>query len=417
MNTFVWRDILDNSISGDKIFGGTINWIDGLYVDALYVPHSGTSGVSTIDGSGVLIGYGEKIGSLNSELIIGDYFGLLGSVGYAASLRVQSSQYGVLGLKGASLDDIMLTAAPTLISYFVPKIMFGSKTEVSPVFMAEFNGYVWAEYLQAGTVSALNGLFTESLLFYDHDTTARQIVELTVSLQALAVNLLIGSQDYPAGPTLQLPFASVKDLLPYEIDQLGTIDSVGPITNGNWGFMAMLDQALTVAADVNFNSLTLVEALEIGTILTYNGSSEDIDKDQFEVLATLGAPNTVAAKITNTYYTSEETFDIEWEKHKSMIILQFPSVVFSHASNNNIQITPATVWPDEMLSSVEVRVPCLVVSNNNTMMGYLTIPDTNSENIIVQCPDSSGVMGTGNFNATNKGVREQSTFYSTIAIP
>lgn len=280
MNTFVWRDILDNSISGDKIFGGTINWIDGLYTDALYLPHTGTAGVSTIDGSGVLIGTNEPVGSVNAELFIGDYFGLLGTVGYAASLYAASGQYGVLGLKGAVTNDIQLTASPSLLSFIVPKIVFGAKTEISSFYQTELLNSTWADALYATYINSNSGIFTSNLTFNDHDEMLREARVLTEPLQALAVHLLVGGDDYPLGPGLNEPLATLmSEVTAYEVQQLSYINTVGPITGTAWGFMASMNQAVSIDASIQFANILITNEYR------FSGMPEVIVASQFKRLA------------------------------------------------------------------------------------------------------------------------------------
>ena len=72
METSVFKDILDHSISGNKIYGGSIEWLDQLETDNLMVPssHLGTnSGLGSINGHGFNIGNLEEIGFLSAAEI------------------------------------------------------------------------------------------------------------------------------------------------------------------------------------------------------------------------------------------------------------------------------------------------------------------------------------------------------------
>ncbi len=69
MHTSVKRTILDKSISGDKIFGGSIDFVNSIYTDELYIPHVGTSGIGAINGSAFQIGTTEHIGALFAQTI------------------------------------------------------------------------------------------------------------------------------------------------------------------------------------------------------------------------------------------------------------------------------------------------------------------------------------------------------------
>jgi len=289
MQTFVWRDILDKSISGDKIFGGTIDWVDGLYTDLLIVPHTGTSGVCTIDGSGVLIGFNEKIGHLGSDLVASEYYGLIAPLGgYSATMYTQSLQYGVLSLRGAVATEILLTAAPTLLSYHTPKLVLGASTEISALYQNELNGQNWIEEIYSSYLNCVIGYFTGSLSFDDHDAIAREMRELSEPLQALAINLLVGTEDYPVGPGLLEPFATLKArVTAYAADQLYSIDNggggpaAGPISNANWAFMAGLDQYVATTSAVQFLDVFITG------LYKHSGAAADIDGTQFQRLATI----------------------------------------------------------------------------------------------------------------------------------
>jgi hypothetical protein len=144
----------------------------------------------------------------------------------------------------------------------------------------------------------------------------------------------------------------------------------------------------------------------------HNGADDD---GSCPILTTSG---TIAALISDTYYTTEQTFDIQWEKLYNTVILQLPYMVSSRGSGATLQISPATTWPAAILpDSFEPVVPLEVISNSNGHIGKILIPDTNSEDMILSCPDASGVLSAGNFNPTNKGFRLQSIFYSTKTIP
>lgn len=62
MYATVVKEILDKSLTGDKIYTGGINYVDLLVADELVVPHSGFSGTGRIDGNSFTIGSDIKIG-------------------------------------------------------------------------------------------------------------------------------------------------------------------------------------------------------------------------------------------------------------------------------------------------------------------------------------------------------------------
>jgi hypothetical protein len=83
METSVFKDILNHSIGGDKIYGGSIDWLNTLQVDNLIVPssHSGSSnGFGSIDGAGFSIGNAVSIGSVAAEIITGGAINCTGQI-------------------------------------------------------------------------------------------------------------------------------------------------------------------------------------------------------------------------------------------------------------------------------------------------------------------------------------------------
>jgi len=286
MQTFVWRDILDKSISGDKIFGGTINWIDGLYTDAIYVPHTGTSGVGTIDGSGVIIGINEMVGGVYTELAISDFVGVPALIGYGASMYVQGGSYGTILLKGIWSADIYLNAGG--ISYIIPKMIFGANSMWNSSNLFEVHGSMAAQdiVIQGGYTLSAPSATINSLNFYDHTATLINLTDVTEDLATLMGIFTIGS-------VLKEPWATINNWDDNVALALSTIP-VSPfsISGSQWGYIGDLDQALTSVSSMNFADLTLVTFLEIGTVLKYATSSSEIDKAQFEYLAALDDDHT-----------------------------------------------------------------------------------------------------------------------------
>ena len=57
MLTSVYREILDDSISGDKIYGGTIDYVNGIITNELRIPKTVGMGDGYITGESFNIGY------------------------------------------------------------------------------------------------------------------------------------------------------------------------------------------------------------------------------------------------------------------------------------------------------------------------------------------------------------------------
>lgn len=129
----------------------------------------------------------------------------------------------------------------------------------------------------------------------------------------------------------------------------------------------------------------------------------------------INTAGTISAEVRNTYYTTQADFTMYYEKIYNMVCLRFPYQVASHGSSTELQIHPDTTWPAAILAaaSEELHIPLIVISNSVQLMGSILIPDGSTEEMVLYCPNSTGELSAGNFNATNKGFRRQSIFYET----
>ena len=116
METSVFRTILDRSISGDKIYGGTIDQLNALYVDALYVPSSGSGGAGNIDGTDFTIGYNQQIGYCQADVFMSNGAGYLlrnGSGTLIAQLinSTENPNFSLFNSSSLMLCEINLSSA------------------------------------------------------------------------------------------------------------------------------------------------------------------------------------------------------------------------------------------------------------------------------------------------------------------
>lgn len=254
MNTFVWREILDNSISGDKIFGGTINWIDGIYTDQLVVPHdSGGGGVGSIDGTAFTIGITERITSVEaiSVLARGLFVWSSDYSGYAATLNATQTQYGTLNLNSATSLNVFLTANLSSRSYHIPKLIIGTSTEKSSAYKFEVpNDSSYLDYLYGLYINYTTAYFSD-LIFQDHLSTWVDIKDYTQLTDYMALGILDGG----VGPLLHTTLQELIDsVTSAEVSQLATIGN-NTISSSNWDYVRQLTQNVGVGADAVFGTI------------------------------------------------------------------------------------------------------------------------------------------------------------------
>lgn len=260
MNTYVYKEILDKSISGDKIFGGEINWIDGLYTDHLAVPHTGVGGTGSIDGSAFTIGLTEKIAYAAASVVgAGSLFVWSSDYShYAATIQSSATQYGTLHLNSASALNVFLTANLSSKSYHLPKLVIGSAAEVSSSYKfevpnASWMGYIYGLYADYGTG------FIGDLHFENHLSTWASIKTYTQLVDYLAPCLAGG-----VGPLLVSSLQKlVDDISVWQMEQIDNIEDA--ISTSNWYTVSELNQLVSIGSNVVFGDIG-------GTDITATGS-------------------------------------------------------------------------------------------------------------------------------------------------
>jgi hypothetical protein len=123
MQSYVYREILDKSINGVKIYGGIIDYIDGLLTKNLVVPNDpddDPQGTGSINGTDYKIGDKAYIKSIAAESVVSRlYLSVKNSAGTNDRfLATLSSNNGVMSLYDSSnVETIKLTARSVQFSF------------------------------------------------------------------------------------------------------------------------------------------------------------------------------------------------------------------------------------------------------------------------------------------------------------
>jgi hypothetical protein len=252
MLTSVRRDILDHSISGDKIFGGTINWIDGLYSDRLVVPHTGTAGIGTINGESFIIGASRAIGGLYSTTVAASTFlGLKNSTGTSYIMYTQRTGDGAeLRIRDHNGTTRINLNTATQLSTYLDKVIVGQlyPLDASVLFetpSAKIPTLTWVTCY--GTTSYLGSAYAK-----DNESSDIALADLIEWVYFLNDFLVDGSN-------IAEPWNTLTAMTSAEAGQLLNINST-VISEDNWSHLPSLDQDVGVSDEPTF------EGIHIGDI-------------------------------------------------------------------------------------------------------------------------------------------------------
>jgi hypothetical protein len=255
MLTTVRRDMLDKSISGDKIFGGTINWIDGLYTDYLRVPHSGSTGTGSIDGENFVIGSNHRIASVQANNVHAAYWlGLRneasgGGPGTDFSLFAQRAGVGVeFKIKDKAGAVRVELNTNTKKNYMLDKFIVGGSSELDPTVKLE-------------SPSALLGITKWNTAYgttsYLGDAFANDDNDASQSLRDLFTWVYVLLDHFTEYEMIKEPWITLGTLTTNEAGQLTHIDT-SEITVDNWTYLQSLDQ------NIGTGDAPLFEGIHIG---------------------------------------------------------------------------------------------------------------------------------------------------------
>jgi len=270
MNTYVYREILDKSIVGEKIYLGTIDYILGLYTDKLIVPHNpfgdDPHGTGSIDGSTFKIGQVEAIELVKSEEIIAKKkFRLLGdSLSETVILTGTSTlnDAGQLELYNkVNLENklvIKLTAHDNVAqySYINKKLVIGSGYEKASKYIFEIDSPNLS-YIDNCSGDSLNYVdaFIQNISFLDGLGDTRRLIDITDTVD----NLTDLFFDHPI----------MTKHMAAELMNIGS----SHVSSSAWGYLNSINQSLGKTSNVEFNNVTIVNDLIVNGSLSLDSIS------------------------------------------------------------------------------------------------------------------------------------------------
>lgn len=264
MNTFVRREILDNSISGNKIFGGEINWVEGLYTDHLAVPHdAGAGGTGSIDGGSFTIGITDRIGMVDSTVVLGGSIALWsGDYGfYTAMLQNSATTNGLLYLNNVGGPAVKLTANSSDYSYHLSKLIIGATAEQASHYKFEVPNDPSYFSVIDSLLGNFTSLYANNFYFVDHSAFWANIQDVSQLVDYLATQVLAGG----VGPLLADPLQEIVDnISAWQMSQIANIQDT--ITTAKWYAVSELDQLVSVGSNVTFADINALNVIASGDV-------------------------------------------------------------------------------------------------------------------------------------------------------
>ena len=122
---------------------------------------------------------------------------------------------------------------------------------------------------------------------------------------------------------------------------------------------------------------------------------------------------TASAKITTSYVTIEQTFDIDWIKVSGLLLLKLQGATSGISNSNNLLLYPVTSWPSVFVSSPTQIIPCIIYDNGNDQLGAIKLPNSISSyfQLFIADPADNRTKSTSFTTSGNKGIPRQ-----TIAV-
>lgn len=251
MQSYVYREILDKSINGVKIYGGIIDYIDGLLTKNLVVPNDpddDPQGTGSINGTDYKIGDKAYIKSIAAESVVSRlYLSVKNSAGTNDRfLATLSSNNGVMSLYDSSnVETIKLTARSVQFSFLKNKLVVGSISEKNGIYKFEVDDSSWLKTLTGTTLT-----YTEAII------TSAGITNAQIDV------LLFG--DGGGGYINAANLKGASELSYAEATQLKNINA-STIGATAWSHVGSLDQDLGSGDGVEFNSVTVTDLIVNGS--------------------------------------------------------------------------------------------------------------------------------------------------------
>jgi len=133
---------------------------------------------------------------------------------------------------------------------------------------------------------------------------------------------------------------------------------------------------------------------------------------------------TESAKVIDSYFGSEENFQVSWTKIADVVTLNFPEVLATGAGGANgdrIIINPVTTWNSAILPITALTTLKANFQSENagiilgSRIGQINIPTGGGSTWLIERPDDIGDLGDTNFvaDASVRGWRHQCISYIT----
>lgn len=195
MLTSVYREILDNSISGDKIYGGTIDYVTGIITNELRVPKTvgqadgyitGASfDIGTVDGGSTYTPIGKFAANvisaryLSSASDVGMYVYNDSSVEVFRARFIESGPYTDMAFSDEDGNvEFLISSLSIAQNFIMDSIVIGTNTDIATGYMLKVEGdtYLNGNVIITGNLEAADGQFVADDIIFnniDHSSLVR----------------------------------------------------------------------------------------------------------------------------------------------------------------------------------------------------------------------------------------------------
>ncbi len=265
MQTSVVKEILDHSISGNKIYGGTIDYLEEINADAgIFEDITASSGTLN------------EVSIINSPSIIAKasgsnvFINVKNSSGTLINEYGEINNIGIITLRNLTVSPslqtrISLNASTASHGFFLDKVIFGSSTSVkssdySIEISAPKKGFIEtleSSYIQVTQANILLLYFGAGILIDDFYTDFNSVKDIVYAM--------------PMDALMDLKTANPGENPIIQISAIG--DSI-EITNGKWVYLSTMDQSVRTDDDVNFASVSAEGTISANDIISTDGYTE-----------------------------------------------------------------------------------------------------------------------------------------------
>lgn len=351
MWTSVYRDILDKSISGDKIFGGSINWVDALYADALVIPHDGGAGGNgSINGENFAIGNVDPIFKVTAKNFtldagtagIGTFYGRSNSLNKIIfGLSAHKVQF-YLKTTGA-VDSVKLNPDDSF-NYIATRIAIGGNVDTYSAAKLQVNGFTYSTkfytqycYMDASNVFARN-------VYFDFQVGPKvwasdwytQYLAIKTKVDAYASNLNLITSSMITNALQYLTFS---------------------VNANSWEYLSLLDQDVGVDSSPQFGEFYCTNVVSANYDLEGVGDNIDqsVKTDAMPSFANVISEHYNLENVGDRVAYIEDHYDREW-KTDTLTIMGGTDILQTNEKTVSVIYggDPALPWNDLDLDDLVV---------------------------------------------------------------